>query len=92
MFNVVYLFDGHSWYSFYVSDELAVVFGETLRMYRKKLGWSQMKLAMEADMHLNAIGNLERGERNPSLQTVVTLCQALGVKPSEILKDIEEML
>ncbi len=60
-----------------------------MREYRKRKGWSQMKLAMEAGMHLNALGNLERGKRNPSLQTIFLLCQALGVSLAEFMDGVE---
>jgi len=61
-----------------------------LRKYRENKGWSQMKLAIEAGMHLNAVGNLERGQRNPSLQTVFLLCQALGVSVAEFMGEVEK--
>jgi transcriptional regulator with XRE-family HTH domain len=48
-----------------------------------------MKLAMEAGMHLNALGNLERGKHNPSLQTVFILCRALGVPVGEFTGAVE---
>ena len=49
-----------------------------------------MKLAMEADMHLNSLGNLERGERNPSLQTIFILCKALDVSVAEFMAAVED--
>ena len=49
-----------------------------------------MKLAMEAEMHLNALGNLERGKHNPSLQTVFILCRALNVQVAEFMGAVED--
>jgi transcriptional regulator with XRE-family HTH domain len=49
-----------------------------------------MKLAMEAGLHLNALGNLERGQRSPSLHTVMVLCRALGVSASEEIAALEK--
>ncbi len=69
---------------------LPETFGHVLRKYRKRKKWSQMKLAVEADMHLNALGNLERGKHNPSLRTVFILCRTLGVPVADVLKDVEE--
>ena len=48
-----------------------------------------MTLAIEAGMHLNALGNLERGVRNPSLQTIFVLCSALGVGVGKFMSDVE---
>jgi transcriptional regulator with XRE-family HTH domain len=72
-----------------MSDELTEAFGLTLRRHRKRKDWSQMKLAMDAGMHLNALGNLERGKRNPSLQTIVILCKALGVAVAQFMGEVE---
>jgi transcriptional regulator with XRE-family HTH domain len=70
-------------------NDLPTVFGKVLREYRTKKGWSQMKLAQEAGLHLNALGNLERGERSPSLRTVFVLCRALGVPVEEFVGEVE---
>jgi transcriptional regulator with XRE-family HTH domain len=72
-----------------VPVELPDAFGQVLRDYRKRKGWSQMKLAMEAGMHLNALGNLERGLHNPSLQTIFLLCQALEVSMTKFMASVE---
>lgn len=51
-----------------------------------------MDLANKAGMHLNALGNLERGKRNASIQTVFILCKALGVSVAKFLADVEKAL
>ena len=71
-------------------NDLPKTFGSVLRKYRTRKKWSQMKLAMEAGMHLNALGNLERGLRNPSLRTVFVLCKALGVSVAEFMAAVEK--
>ena len=48
-----------------------------------------MKLAIEAGMHLNALGNLERGVHNPSLQTIFVLCEALKISVAEFMTEVE---
>jgi len=73
-----------------MSNELPTAFAQVLRQYRKRKKWSQMRLAMEADMHLNSLGNLERGERNPSLQTIFILCKALDVSVAEFMAAVED--
>ena len=72
-----------------MGEELSVAFGQVLKDYRTKKKWSQMKLAQEAGMHLNAIGNLEHGRRNPSLLTVFLLCRALKVPVDEFAGKIK---
>ena len=70
--------------------DLPTAFGSELRKLRKAKGWSQMKLAMEAGLHLNALGHLERGERTPSLHTVFVLCRALKVPVAELVSSVEK--
>jgi XRE family transcriptional regulator, regulator of sulfur utilization len=66
-----------------------MVFGEIIRGFRENKGWSQMDLAAKADIHLNALGNIERGDRTPNLRTVLVLCRALGIKPSDLFSKID---
>lgn len=70
-------------------ENLSETFGVVLKRFRKTNDLSQMKLAMEAGMHLNALGNLERGVRNPSLRTVFLLCAALKVSAGDFIAAIE---
>ena len=72
-------------------SELPEAFGEVLRAHRAHKKWSQMKLANEAGLHLNQIGNLERGKRSPSLQTVFLLAKALKVPAAEIVAAVERI-
>jgi len=71
-------------------DNPTVAFGRVLRKYREQKDWSQLKLAEEADLHINAIGLIERGERSPNLPTVFALCRALDVSVSSFMASVEE--
>lgn len=73
-----------------MSSTLPEIAGQVLREHRERKGWSQMTLAAEAGLHLNAIGNLERGERSPSLQTLFLICRALGIPVARLVADIEK--
>lgn len=50
-----------------------------------------MTLATQAGLHLNAVSNLERGLRSPTLQTVMLLSQALGVSASSLVAEVEQL-
>jgi transcriptional regulator with XRE-family HTH domain len=67
---------------------VAIAFGKTLCRYRKELELSQEALGFEADLHRTYIGQLERGERVPKIETVVKLSSALGVKVHALLEGI----
>lgn len=53
-------------------------FGETVRRRRRELGMSQEGLAEVTGLHRTYIGSVERGERNPTLTTLLSI--SLGLK------------
>ena len=64
-------------------------FGETVREMRLALDLSHEMLAELTGLHRTYIGSVERGERNISLQNIVSIAHALQVSPAELLKDIK---
>lgn len=66
--------------------------GAAVRHYRSRLGVSQEELAWRAGVHRTYLGGIERGERNPSFGNVMKLCDALGVKLSELASYLEAQL
>lgn len=69
-------------------DDVLSLFGSTVRDRRKKLGWSQQRLAEEAGMHFTYVGGIERGERNVSLVNIVRLAQALDTDPGNLVRGL----
>lgn len=63
-------------------------FGETLRLYRRKAGMSQEKLAFDCGLTRNYVSLLENGQQSPSLRTVFKLCTTLGVSPAVLIADV----
>jgi transcriptional regulator with XRE-family HTH domain len=61
--------------------------GNTIRAYRKSMGISQEKLAELADVHLNYIGKIERGEQNITINSLCRLATVFGHPLSAILAD-----
>lgn len=61
-------------------------FGEKVRLLRKKKGFSQEELALEAGMDLTSINEIEKGHRSPKLVTVYTIARALKITASDLLK------
>lgn len=65
-------------------------FGDRLRELRKKSGWiSQEEFAHHVELDRTYISGIERGVRNPTLDTIVKLARGLGVPPTELLVTIE---
>ncbi len=67
-------------------------FGILLRELRQKRGLSQEDFAHEMGYHRNYIGQLERGEKSPSLTALFNFANGLGLRPSEMLRRVEQMI
>lgn len=61
--------------------------GQRLREERLKLGLTQAKLAEDVDISEAYVGQIERGERNLALDTLVRLANRLGASVDYLLKD-----
>ena len=61
--------------------------GENVRRYRKLKGMTQEQLAANAGMERSYVSDLERGTRNPSVQALGRLADALKVEPHMLLMD-----
>ena len=59
-------------------------FGQRVKFFRKRLGLSQRELAEKSHISVNTIAQLERGIKNPTLGTIMTVCSALGITPTEL--------
>ena len=55
-------------------------FGAELAYIRKSKKLSQIKLAEMVDMNFNYIGQIERGEANVTIKTMVAIADALDVE------------
>jgi transcriptional regulator with XRE-family HTH domain len=62
--------------------------GKNLRTYRKQRNLTQEQLAERAGLSPNYIGILERGEKLPSLETLLTLLNQLNVSADMVLCDV----
>lgn len=67
-------------------------FGQVLAKIRKEKGVSQEKLADICGMDRTFISLMERGLRQPSLGSILTLAEALGIAPSRMVHLVEKKL
>ena len=56
-----------------------------MRKYRERAGMSIEKLAEKADLHHNYVGELERGEKAASIDTLVKIAKGLRIRPWKLL-------
>ncbi len=66
-------------------NALVTAFGRRLRLVRERVGLSVNDAATAAEMAYSAYARLERGEREPSLSTLIRLSAALGCTPNDLL-------
>ena len=65
-------------------------FGKVLSETRKEKGISQEKFAEICGMDRTFISMLERGLRQPTLTSILTIAQALNVKPSKLIDLVQK--
>ena len=59
--------------------------GSAVRVRRRALGLSQEEFAEKVDCHRNFVGRIERGEQNPTVDTLVRIARALKCKVRDII-------
>lgn len=69
--------------------DFAITFGRVLRDLRKQAGLTQEQLGFEAELERNYISMLERGERQPTLTTLLKLAKPLQRKASYMVALVE---
>jgi transcriptional regulator with XRE-family HTH domain len=65
--------------------DLSRAFGEELRRVRKEVGIAQGELATRSGLHRTTISLLEKGKREPKLETIFRLAKGLGRSPGALL-------
>jgi transcriptional regulator with XRE-family HTH domain len=57
---------------------------------RKRLGFSQMRLAEICNLSTSYIGEIELGKKFPSAEKLELLSEALGLRPYQLLYEAED--
>jgi transcriptional regulator with XRE-family HTH domain len=57
-----------------------------IRRLRTMRGMSQEQLSLEAGLHRNYVGRVERRELSPTFEPLVSLARALEVSPDELMR------
>src|SRR5208337_663551 len=63
-----------------------VLFGSRIRSIREAADLSREVVAEKADINANYLGEIERGEKWPSIEVIQRLAGALSVSPSAFLE------
>ncbi len=72
---------------------LEETFGTILRSLREREpGLSQERLGLDISSGRTYVSEMERGQRNPSLKMLFRLARRLGVRPSDLVRRLEDAL
>lgn len=63
--------------------------GMRIKYLRTQRKWSQEDLSLEANVNKNYISDLENGRRNPSLDILERIADALSITLEELFRGIE---
>jgi len=72
--------------------EVKKAFGLVLKQVRNENSLSQEQLASLSNLDRTYISLIERGKRNPSLETIFAIALALELMPSELVTKTEKIL
>lgn len=67
-----------------IMGKIVELVGSRIREYRKGKGLSQEELAHRAELHTAHLGRIERGEKNPTLESIEKIVNALGITFEEL--------
>ena len=73
-------------------EQIAIIFGNVLRMKRKEIGLTQEQLAFESDLQRVYISILELGHQQPSLSTILKLAKGLNCPAAELIEAVEDKI
>ena len=69
-----------------MADDIKLKLGRKIRETRVKEGYSQEELASRCGLHRTYISDIERGERNVSVENIEKIAKALKTEANELLK------
>lgn len=67
-------------------EKILQTIGESIRRLRKEKGWSQERLAAEADSDRTYISDIENAKHNPTIGFICELANAMEVEISELIE------
>ncbi len=70
------------------STDPALVLGARIRTRRDELELSLEKAAPRCGVHWSALGAIERGQRNPSVMTLLKIAAGLEIDPARLVEGL----
>ena len=74
-----------------IKDQHSILLGRRIRTLRTAKGLTQQELGYRADVDYKFIGEIERGNMNPSFKVLVKIATTLDVELPEIMRFEQEI-
>ena len=71
-----------------MKNDIKKEFGKKVKQFRLELGISQEELAFRSGLHRTYISDLERGNRNVSLETIQKIANALNISIDKLFDTV----
>ena len=66
--------------------------GDVLREHRREQGRTLREVSAAARVSLGYLSEVERGQKEASSELLASICEALGVKLSDLLREVSETM
>lgn len=71
-------------------SDISKIIGIRIRNYRRQSGLNQEELAELAGCHPTYIGQIEQGEKNATIESIVKITRALNIPLSRLFERIDD--
>lgn len=71
-------------------SDIKKIIGQRIRNYRTQLNLTQEDLAEFSNCHHTYIGQVERGEKNPTIESIARIVKPLNITLSKLFEKIDE--
>ena len=68
-------------------SDLRTRFGTLVAAHRRRLKWTQAKLAESAELSVDMVSRIETGATGARFPTIERLAEAMGIAPAELFTD-----
>lgn len=75
-----------------IHHKTVALLGSRIRSLRIMKGWTQQELGEEANVNYKFLGEIERGQKNPSFLVLLKIAASLNVEPVEMFRFDAEIL
>ena len=72
-----------------IMENISLIFGKRLKNLRTSKKLSQEKLAELSGLHSTYIGQIERGEKSPTIESIYKISIGLDISLSDFFKNID---